>query len=850
MKISFYVKLFFTFIFFASSLLIFSFFSFGSFYKEKTFKKSSNEINKVFSHQEHNLSKYIKSKHNTLKLIASSKVFKSSFERKNSKDLFEFLEIIIKNNEKIQNISFIDLKGQELFKYKTDDLEVKKVKESNLENISNEAFFKNIRKLKNNQTWNTSFLLQKEFGEIKYPLTSVLKVVQRLNNGFLVITLEAQKIIDDMQNSFRKFSYVIDEYGNFIIHKNSSFSWSKYTSPNKNINEYFVNESKKILNKNFYVSSNLISKRLYLNDTRYITAIIEFDKKAWKNFNEDLESYFISTLTVGMLLSIFLALLFSEPISKLNAKVLQKNEVLNQSVEKSSLQLHESLQIIDKYVLKINLDVNGIILDVSDAFCDLSGYLKGELIGHDHKKLVFPNFSKKKYYKVWQKLLKGKSTSFEIKGMKKDGSYFWVETFIEPVFDKNRQIVAYTIIENNITDKKLIQDLYDDINIQVSQYNAIFENAHSGIALVDLSGNFKKVNTMLNEYLGYEMQEFLKLNAFDIVLDSSKSILNKIFIQAKQIGDIRNIEKIFIHKDNSLVHLEVSLSLLPDKEHFVLVLNSLEDKRRLQELNQNLSEKINQEVEKSRQKDKIHQEEQIKNAKLSSIGSLAAGITHEINTPLTYIKGNFEMMGYDIEDLEESDIKTRMLEDRIKINDGLNRIANIVESMREMSQTSKEAKEQINIYSTLITALTMAYNRSKQISKIYLNEKEFTIDSINKNEFEFLARVQKQRVEQVWIIIINNALDELVKIENYEKRDLQISVKENEEFITISFKDNAGGINENIISTIFDPFVSSKEHSGMGVGLNIAKKIIDQQDGEILAYNWQEGAVFEIKLRK
>ena len=53
------------------------------------------------------------------------------------------------------------------------------------------------------------------------------------------------------------------------------------------------------------------------------------------------------------------------------------------------------------------------------------------------------------------------------------------------------------------------------------------------------------------------------------------------------------------------------------------------------------------------------------------------------------------MMTYDIEELPSSELRTRMLEDSEKINEGINRIANIVESMREISQTSKENKEEI-----------------------------------------------------------------------------------------------------------------------------------------------------------
>ena len=368
--------------------------------------------------------------------------------------------------------------------------------------------------------------------------------------------------------------------------------------------------------------------------------------------------------------------------------------------------------------------------------------------------------------------------------------------------------------------------------------------------MIDLDGNFVKLNSKMSELLGFTSDELLTMTCLDVIADDSKTILNKILKEIDEIGNISKLEKIFIKKDKTPIHLELSLSLLGDKQRVVFVINSLEDKRKLQELNLDLAEKIKQEVEKNIQKDKFHQQEQLKNAKLTYIGSLAAGITHEINTPLTYIKGNLEMMSYDISDLPDGNIKDRMLLDSEKMKEGINRIANIVESMREMAQSSKEVKEKTNIYSTLITSLTMVHNRSKQISRIYLNNEQFDINNIDKNQFSFFSKVQKQRIEQVWVIVINNALDELIKIENYENRILNILLYEEENEIILKFKDNAGGIKEDIINDIFEPFVSSKDHSGMGVGLNIAKKIIEEQNGDILAYNQDAGAVFEIKLKK
>ena len=243
-----------------------------------------------------------------------------------------------------------------------------------------------------------------------------------------------------------------------------------------------------------------------------------------------------------------------------------------------------------------------------------------------------------------------------------------------------------------------------------------------------------------------------------------------------------------------------------------------------------------------------YQEERILNAKFSATGQLAAGITHEINTPLTYIKANLEMLGYDVDDISNENLKNNMEDSLLKINDGVKRIETIVSSMKEISQQSLNVKENANIYSSVITSAILAYNKIKHISNVYLNGQKFNID-MDKNEFEFFATVELQRIEQVWIIIINNAMDELMKIDQFEDRRLDINITKDDNKIIIKFKDNAGGIKDEIVDHLFEPFKGTKKSSGMGVGLSIAKKIIDDQnDANIEAYNEDKGAVFKVTL--
>ncbi|MEA3354801.1 MAG: hybrid sensor histidine kinase/response regulator [Campylobacterota bacterium] len=244
------------------------------------------------------------------------------------------------------------------------------------------------------------------------------------------------------------------------------------------------------------------------------------------------------------------------------------------------------------------------------------------------------------------------------------------------------------------------------------------------------------------------------------------------------------------------------------------------------------------------------EEERLKSAKFTATGQLAAGITHEINTPLTYIKANIEMLGYDVEDMEASKSKDNFQDSLNKINSGIHRIENIISSMKEISYNAKVEKVESNVYATLITAGVLVYNKVKHISNLYINGKQFTME-LEKNELVYNAKIQIQRLEQVWIIIINNAMDELMKIDHFDNRRLDIDISEDDTYVNVVFKDNAGGIDKEVLPHIFDPFKGTKDSSGMGVGLSIAKRIIDAHEGATIeAYNENNGAVFKIALKK
>jgi len=270
----------------------------------------------------------------------------------------------------------------------------------------------------------------------------------------------------------------------------------------------------------------------------------------------------------------------------------------------------------------------------------------------------------------------------------------------------------------------------------------------------------------------------------------------------------------------------------------------MQKQQELQMLNNALEEKVKERTKALEDE----QEKKVFDAKLASIGKLAAGITHEINTPLAYIKGNIEILEMDLINLKDETVRNSIIQTTKTITEGINRIAMIIESMREISKKNDNKKEIVNIFNTIVVSLRMIHNRSKHICNISLCGKTFSLQT-QKNEKNFEVSCNIQRIEQVWIIILNNALDALASSKlNFHNRLLLIDIEQDGNWLNVNLKDNAGGIDEEIIEHIFDPFVSTKTHAGMGIGLNVATQIIKEHNGDISAFNKGSGANFLVKL--
>lgn len=144
---------------------------------------------------------------------------------------------------------------------------------------------------------------------------------------------------------------------------------------------------------------------------------------------------------------------------------------------------NDLLKAIDKYIVMAQTDQSGFITYITQAFCDISGYTKKELIGRNINIIRHPDMSKKFFENLWNSLYKEKKWEGEIKNIDKNGNSYWVKGIIFPKYDINNNLVGYTSIRVNISDTKQLKKINNLLKEDLS--NKLYEIKMRDDSLVD-----------------------------------------------------------------------------------------------------------------------------------------------------------------------------------------------------------------------------------------------------------------------------------------------------------------------------------------------------------------------------
>jgi two-component system, NtrC family, sensor kinase len=377
-------------------------------------------------------------------------------------------------------------------------------------------------------------------------------------------------------------------------------------------------------------------------------------------------------------------------------------------------------------------------------------------------------------------------------------------------------------------------------------------------------GTLRWVNATgaLVEFLGASLAELRQRSFPEYLHPDDRALAEDEFRKAVEVGErhdfilrfpspsglmryVRVFSQARYNADGSINHLRCYLKDVTER-----VQAEQELRRRTDQLTT-----ANEQLRQINQKLKEAQGQLVHSEKLASLGTLAAGMAHEINNPLAFVMNNVAVLGRDVKDLlrllalyEEGlgDLRTARPELASRIEhvqvetdlpyvrdnlprmtdatrQGLQRVAKIVENLRGFAQLDRSEIALVDINSALDHSLGMLADS--------LSQQQVTV----KREYQVLPLLEcaAAPLNQVFLNLLMNALQ---AIEGTGRRSgtIRVTTHADEREIVVDIADDGSGIPPDVVPRIFDPFFTTKPVGrGTGLGLSITHGIVADHGGRI-----------------
>jgi len=504
------------------------------------------------------------------------------------------------------------------------------------------------------------------------------------------------------------------------------------------------------------------------------------------------------------------------------------------------------------------------VKDRQSKFVIANAHLAGVVGANSHEELIgktdfdfFPLELAKAFHADEQQVICSGQPVFnrEESGLDRQGNTTHVLTTKVPLRDANGVVNGIAGVGRDISNRKQVEDALREAE---RKYRGIFDEAIVGIFQSTPSGRFLSVNPAMARIFGFDSPEELMVSITDL---SHQFYVNpkrheEFVLVMDKLGSVRSFESEVFRKDGSKIWTASSGRAI--RENGLVV--------RYEGMTEDITER------------KLLRDQLLQAQKLESVGQLAAGIAHEINTPTQYIGDNVRFLKDAFQELGGLLARYERLLSAAKGNlpscETAQEIAAALDGadtgylLEEIPKAIEQTLEGVTRVSTLVGAMKeFSHPGTKEKVPLDLNHAIESTITVARNEWKYVADLdvdldpslpptacQPGEFNQVILNLIVNAahaIAEVIAKGGPAKGKIRIQTRNSEQWAEIRIQDTGSGIPEKVRSRIFDPFFTTKAiGKGTGQGLAIARSVVVDKHGGSIHFETEEGAgtTFVIRL--
>jgi nitrogen fixation negative regulator NifL len=462
-------------------------------------------------------------------------------------------------------------------------------------------------------------------------------------------------------------------------------------------------------------------------------------------------------------------------------------------------------------------DSDGVIVSVNPAFTRLTGFSAEEAIGRTPALLKSGAQDPEMYRDLWETIRAGRVWRGRLVNRRKDGSLYTEEQTITPVAGEAGVVTHFIAVKQDVTE---FREVSERLQARDDLFRLLLENALDIITILDADGTIRYESPSVLRILGYEPHELEGRSAFEFMpaedVQRAIAVLDRLRSAPGRTG---TLEFRFRHKDGSWRTLEaMGRNMLdhPMLAGFLVNSRDITERRRIED-------------ELASQRGA-----RIQSEKLADMGTLLAGVAHELNNPLTVVTGYSSILR---ETLGDGPFRERL--DRI-VN-AAERCVRIVRNFLALARQHPPERQRVRPNQIVREAVELlAYPLRVDNVEVRLE----LADDLP------ALWADPHQLHQVIVNFITNAHHAMHGSTSPRRHTIRTWFTAADSRVSLSVGDTGPGIPPDVLGRIFEPFFTTKPlGQGTGLGLPLCLGIVEGHGGTVRVDSKPgEGAVFTIEL--